>query len=80
ALPISVPRGFYAGAVGWTDAQGDGDWYVAIRCARVQGRQVRLYAGAGVVAGSDPADELAETAAKFTALLTALGVSDAPTT
>lgn len=75
-----VPRGFYAGAVGWTDAQGDGDWYVAIRCARVQGRQVRLYAGAGVVAGSDPADELAETAAKFTALLTALGVSDAPTT
>jgi isochorismate synthase len=75
-----VPRGFYAGAVGWTDVQGDGDWYVAIRCARVQGNQVRLYAGAGVVAGSDPAAELAETAAKFTALLTALGASDVPTT
>ena len=45
-----VPRGFYAGAVGWLDAQGDGDWYVAIRCARLQGTQLRLYAGAGIVA------------------------------
>ncbi len=71
-----VARGFYAGAVGWTDAQGDGDWYVAIRCARVQGTQVRLYAGAGIVAGSQPDLEVAETAAKFMALLTALGVHD----
>lgn len=71
-----VPRGFYAGAVGWLDAQGDGDWYVAIRCARLQGTQLRLYAGAGIVADSQPAAEVAETAAKFAALLNALGVQD----
>lgn len=69
-------RGFYAGAVGWTDAGGDGDWYVAIRCARLQGRQLRLHAGAGIVAGSEPAAEVAETAAKFIALLSALGVQE----
>ena len=73
-----VPRGFYAGAVGWMDAQGDGDWYVAIRCARVQGNQARIHAGAGIVAGSDPASEAAETGAKFGALLTALGADTAP--
>lgn len=69
-----VQRGFYAGAVGWMDALGDGDWYVAIRCARVQGREARIYAGAGIVADSDPAAEAAETGAKFGALLAALGV------
>ncbi|HIE4188340.1 TPA: isochorismate synthase [Stenotrophomonas maltophilia] len=71
-----VPRGFYAGAVGWLDAQGDGDWYVAIRCARLQGTQLRLYAGAGIVAESEPEAEVAETAAKFAALLNALGVHE----
>lgn len=71
-----VPRGFYAGAVGWLDAQGDGDWYVAIRCARLQGTQLRLYAGAGIVAESHPEAEVAETAAKFAALLNALGVHE----
>ncbi|KLJ01080.1 isochorismate synthase [Luteimonas sp. FCS-9] len=71
-----VDRGFYAGAVGWTDAQGDGDWYVSIRCARVQGRTMRLFAGAGIVAGSQPALEVDETAAKFRALLDALGIDD----
>jgi isochorismate synthase len=71
-------RGFYAGAVGWMDAQGDGEWYVAIRCARVQGHVARVYAGAGIVAGSQPALEVAETAAKFGALLTALGVQATP--
>jgi isochorismate synthase len=71
-----VPRGFYAGAVGWLDAQGDGDWYVAIRCARLQGTQLRLYAGAGIVAESQPEAEVAETAAKFAALLNALGVHE----
>ncbi|MDA3305028.1 MULTISPECIES: isochorismate synthase [Stenotrophomonas] len=75
-----VPRGFYAGAVGWLDAQGDGDWYVAIRCARLQGTQLRLFAGAGIVAESQPEAEVAETAAKFAALLNALGVhASAPT-
>lgn len=73
-----VPRGFYAGAVGWMDAHGDGDWYVAIRCAHVQGTQARVFAGAGIVAGSEPALEVAETAAKFAALLTALGADAAP--
>lgn len=71
-----LPRGFYAGAVGWLDAQGDGDWYVAIRCARLQGHELRLYAGAGIVADSLPEAEVAETAAKFSALLTALGVRE----
>lgn len=73
-----VPRGFYAGAVGWIDAHGDGDWYVAIRCARVQGAQARIHAGAGIVAGSEPAAEVAETATKFGALLAALGADAAP--
>lgn len=69
-------RGFYAGAVGWTDAKGDGDWYVALRCAEVCGPSVRLYAGAGIVAGSDPEAEAAETSAKFQTLLSALGVDE----
>lgn len=69
-----VARGFYAGAVGWCDAAGDGAWFVAIRCAEVSGDTARLYAGAGVVAGSDPEAERAETAAKFTALLIGLGL------
>lgn len=71
-----VPRGFYAGAVGWLDARGDGDWYVAIRCARLQDTQLRLFAGAGIVADSQPQAEAAETGAKFTAMLNALGVHD----
>lgn len=68
----SVPRGFYAGAVGWCDADGDGDWHVALRCARVQGHEARLFAGAGIVADSVPASEGAETRAKFNAMLNAL--------
>lgn len=71
-----VDRGFYAGAVGWTDAAGDGDWYVSIRCARVQGRAMRLFAGAGIVVGSRPELEVDETDAKFMALLNALGLDD----
>jgi isochorismate synthase len=69
-------RAYYSGAVGWTDANGDGEWHVAIRCAEISGRSARLFAGAGIVAGSDPAKEAAETAAKFTALRTALGIDD----
>ncbi|TDK33612.1 isochorismate synthase [Luteimonas terrae] len=69
-------RGFYAGAVGWTDASGDGDWYVAIRCARVQGNAMHLFAGAGIVADSQPALEVDETAAKFMALRNAIGIDD----
>lgn len=66
-------RGFYTGMVGWGDAAGDGEWVVTIRCAVAEGRTLRLYAGAGVVAESDPAAELAETSAKFRTLLDGLG-------
>lgn len=67
-------RDFYAGAVGWCDAAGDGAWYVSIRCAEIAGDTARLYAGAGIVPGSDPWAEAAETGAKYGALLAALGI------
>ncbi|MGA4837721.1 isochorismate synthase [Streptomyces sp. G45] len=70
-------RGYYAGMVGWMGLDGDGEWAVTIRSAEVCDRAVRLFAGAGIVAGSDPAAELAETTAKFGTLLRALGVTDA---
>lgn len=69
-----VARDFYAGAVGWCDARGDGAWYVAIRCAEICGTTARLYAGAGIVEGSDPMAEAAETGGKFAAMLAALGL------
>ncbi|MFF1378616.1 isochorismate synthase DhbC [Streptomyces sp. NPDC058308] len=67
-------RGFFAGVVGWGDANGDGEWVVTIRCAEAEDRSLRLYAGAGVVAASDPAAETAETGAKFRTFLNAVGV------
>ncbi|GAA1964168.1 isochorismate synthase [Amycolatopsis minnesotensis] len=67
-------RGYYSGMVGWTGPGGDGEWAVTIRSAEVCDRTVRLFAGAGIVAGSDPEAELAETSAKFRTLLRALGV------
>lgn len=70
----SFERGFYTGAVGWCDAAGDGEWYVTIRCAEVEGHQIRLFAGAGIVPGSQPEAELAETSAKLGTLLRALGL------
>jgi len=69
-------RGFYAGAVGWCDAQNDGRWYVSLRCAEISGRQARIYAGAGIVRGSDPKAEADETSAKFQALLHAFGIDE----
>jgi isochorismate synthase len=69
-------RGYYAGMVGWTDRHGDGEWALSIRSAEVCDRTVRLFAGAGIVADSDPRAELAETAAKFRTLLGALGFED----
>jgi len=65
-------RGRYAGPVGWVDAGGDGAWGVALRCAEIEGNQARLVAGAGIVAGSDPDAEWAETQAKFEPMLQAL--------
>jgi salicylate biosynthesis isochorismate synthase/menaquinone-specific isochorismate synthase len=64
-----IDRGWYAGAVGWTDANEDGELCVALRCALLRGREARLYAGVGVVRDSDPAAELAETEVKLGALL-----------
>jgi isochorismate synthase len=69
-------RGFFAGAVGWCDASGDGRWLLAIRCAEIAGSTARLYAGAGIVDGSDPNVEAAETSAKFSAFLRALGIDE----
>jgi menaquinone-specific isochorismate synthase len=60
-----LDRGRYAGPVGWIDADGDGEWGIALRCAAHQGSRVQLFAGCGIVADSDPAAELAEAAAKF---------------
>jgi menaquinone-specific isochorismate synthase len=65
-------RGCYGGPVGWVDRRGDGAWAVGIRCADVDGPTARLYAGNGIVEGSDPAEELAETQLKLQALLAAL--------
>ncbi len=64
-----IDRGWYAGPVGWTDANEDGEFCVALRCALLRGHEARLYAGVGVVRDSDPAAELAETEVKLGALL-----------
>ncbi|TCO58216.1 isochorismate synthase [Actinocrispum wychmicini] len=70
----SFDRGFYTGAVGWVDADGDGEWAVAIRSAEVTEQSLRLYAGAGIVQASSPPLELAETSAKFQTLLRGMGL------
>ena len=64
-----LDRGWYAGPVGWTDAAGDGEFCVALRCALLHGGLARCYAGSGIVRGSDPAAELAETELKLAAVL-----------
>jgi salicylate biosynthesis isochorismate synthase len=64
-----MDRGWYAGPVGWMDATEDGEFCVALRSALLRDREAHLYAGVGVVAGSDPAAELAETEIKLGALL-----------
>jgi menaquinone-specific isochorismate synthase len=65
-------RGRYAGPVGWVDARGDGAFVVGIRSAEIAGRVARLFAGVGVVEGSDADEELAETQLKLQALLAAV--------
>jgi isochorismate synthase len=67
-------RGLYGGTVGWCDGNGNGRWAVSLRCAEVSDdrRSARLVAGGGIVADSDPLSELAETQAKFQAMLSAL--------
>ncbi|MDO4610065.1 isochorismate synthase MenF [Corynebacterium sp.] len=73
---VETDRGFYAGAVGWCDAAGDGEFVVAIRCAEVSeaGDRVRTWGGGGIVADSDPGEEVAETSAKLRTVLRALGL------
>jgi menaquinone-specific isochorismate synthase len=66
------PRGLYAGALGWLNARGGGDFFVGIRSALVEGNRARVFAGAGIVAGSTPEKEFAETELKFKAMLDAL--------
>jgi menaquinone-specific isochorismate synthase len=65
-------RGCYAGPVGWVDRAGDGEWAVALRGASLDGRHARLLAGAGIVPGSDPDAEWAETEHKLRAMLEVL--------
>ena len=70
-----LDRGPYAGPVGWLDAAGNGEWGIALRGAVIEGPDtVRLYAGCGVVEGSVPEAELAETWAKFRPMLESLGI------
>ncbi|HVN11064.1 MAG TPA: isochorismate synthase [Kineosporiaceae bacterium] len=70
-----MDRDRYAGPVGWMDAQGDGEWAIALRCARLDPadrRRARLFAGCGIVAGSDPEAELSESDAKLVPMRDAL--------
>jgi menaquinone-specific isochorismate synthase len=68
-----MERGRYAGPVGWMDAGGDGEFGIALRSAELDGNRVRLFAGCGIVSGSDPEAELAESQAKFVPVRDALG-------
>jgi menaquinone-specific isochorismate synthase len=72
----NMDRERYAGPVGWVDADGNGEWGIALRCAQLAGDRARLFAGCGIVAGSDPAAELAEAQVKFRPMQTALEPPD----
>lgn len=65
-------RGYFAGLVGWCDENGNGEWYIAIRSGMVKGNEITLFAGAGVVPGSEPEKEWQETDAKLCTMLKAL--------
>ena len=70
-----LDRGRYSGPVGWMDASGDGEFAIALRCGLIDEtdpRSMTIYAGCGIVAGSDPAEEFAETEAKLIPMLEAL--------
>lgn len=69
-------RGLFAGMVGWCDAQGNGEWVVTIRCGRLNGCRVQVFAGAGIVGESDAAAEWAETEAKMQTMLRALDLHE----
>ncbi|HEV2754472.1 MAG TPA: isochorismate synthase [Actinomycetota bacterium] len=65
-------RGRYSGPVGWVDSAGDGEWGIALRCGEFEGTRGRLFAGNGIVAASEPEDELEETRVKLRAMMSAL--------
>ncbi|KFC83502.1 isochorismate synthase EntC [Buttiauxella agrestis] len=67
-------RELFGGIVGWCDAEGNGEWVVTIRCARVGGKQVRLFAGAGIVPASSPESEWRETGVKLSTMLNVFGI------
>jgi len=68
------PRGPLAGAVGWVGPDGDGEFAITIRAGILDGERLRLFAGAGIVAGSDPDSEVRETAAKLSTMARAVGL------
>ncbi|MGH9086936.1 MAG: isochorismate synthase [Acidimicrobiales bacterium] len=68
----AVPRGYWAGPVGWVDGSGDGEWVLAIRSVTLVDGRARVLAGAGIVAASDPRRELEETTVKLSPVLDAL--------
>jgi menaquinone-specific isochorismate synthase len=68
----TFPRGLYGGALGWIDSRGGGEFIVGLRSALVDGTRARMYAGAGIVLGSSPEKEFAETELKFKAMQDAL--------
>ena len=68
----AFPRGLYGGAIGWIDSRGGGEFIVALRSALIDGTRARMYAGAGIVDGSSPQNEYAETELKFRAMQDAL--------
>lgn len=71
----AIDRGWYAGPFGWIDLTGSGEFAVAIRSAVIDGASASLFAGCGIVAGSDPRDELAETELKLQPMRAALGLT-----
>ncbi|TBN12312.1 isochorismate synthase [Agrobacterium cavarae] len=66
-------RGFYAGLIGWMDDEGNGEWVLTLRCGIVSGNTATVFAGAGIVAGSDPEKEHTETGTKLRTFINALG-------
>jgi menaquinone-specific isochorismate synthase len=69
-----ISRGRYAGPIGWIDANGDGELGIALRCGQISSdnQSIRIYAGCGILAGSDPEREYAESQAKLLPMRTAL--------
>jgi menaquinone-specific isochorismate synthase len=67
-------RGRYAGPVGWFNTAGEGEFAIALRCGLIEENQVTLYSGGGLVQGSEPTSEFAETELKLRPMLQALGV------